>query len=138
MITAALKFVLGSALAITFIAACKVPVTTTSPSGASLTDSVLVKTDRWRADSAGCFHYRSLALAKEIVFVLPEEYRNFDSLLVLLGPPDARVENKSFLSLSYLHHSICSASQDTPDTQWISFDFDPHTRKFIRVGQGGS
>lgn len=117
---------------------CVAPVTGSAKTN-PLTDSVIAKSARWRLDSAGCLHYRSERLAINIVAELPESYRNFDSLLVLLGPPDARVENADFLYLSYLDHSICYTIEgDTPDSQWVSFEFDPVTRKLLRIGGGAN
>lgn len=134
-----IRYIIGVFL---FAMACSskvAPIAGPAKTAPPLTDSVIAKSARWRLDSAGCLHYRSLRLANNIVAELPESYKNFDSLLVLLGPPDARVENAHFLSLTYLDHSICYTIEgDTPDIQGVSFEFDPVTRKLLRIGAGST
>ena len=134
-----LLYIIGVFLFAVVCSSTVAPVAASAKTTPPLTDSVIAKSARWRLDSAGCLHYRSLLLANNIVAELPESYKNFDSLLVLLGPPDSRVENADFLSLTYLDHSICHTIEgDTPDIQGVSFDFDPVTRKLIKIGAGGT
>lgn len=99
------------------------------------TDSVMARASRWRLDSMGCRNIRSMNLAKSIIYELPENYKNCDSVRMLLGLPEGRSENKDYIELSYYHHSDCILGGDTAHPQWISFVFNTADKKFNNLSE---
>lgn len=120
-------------------------VRTTSSSGNGsqavkpLSDSTIVRAERWRLDSLGCLNYRSVDVANAILNELPENYKNCDSMLVLLGAPNGKSQDTGYITYIYYFQIICEQMEgETPDMQWMDFVFRSNDRKFDHLAFGAN
>ena len=132
-----------AALVITIVIAnCTAP---TSPavnaaqSDTALSDSTIARAVRWRLDSLGCLNYRSVELANAVLNELPENYKNCDSILSLLGTPNEKSTGSDYITYIYYFQIICEQMEgETPDMQWIEFTFMSKDHKFDRLSFGAN